>query len=64
MNERTLFIIKILFLSTLISVVIKYGGRFLPIPPTTLTALILVLLPTIIIAFALIWRNSQSSSSV
>jgi glucose-6-phosphate-specific signal transduction histidine kinase len=54
------FIIKVFALSTLISIAIKYGGSYLPIAETNTTALIVVLLPSILMAIALGWQSRQS----
>jgi hypothetical protein len=52
---------KLLVVSTGISVAVKYGGGYLPIAATNLTALILVLSPTILLALALGWRWQNHS---
>ncbi|NJP10645.1 MAG: hypothetical protein HC866_15195 [Leptolyngbyaceae cyanobacterium RU_5_1] len=56
------FILKILVLSGLISIAIKYGGPLLPISGTPAIALIAVLSPTILMAIALGWRWQQVRS--
>ncbi|MBE9191832.1 hypothetical protein IQ230_16035 [Gloeocapsopsis crepidinum LEGE 06123] len=61
--NQTGFIFKVLLLSTVMSVLIKYGGAYLPILPTTITALIVVLLPSIVMAIALFQRFQQHSES-
>ncbi|HEY9825732.1 MAG TPA: hypothetical protein V6D19_09815 [Stenomitos sp.] len=53
MSAPISFIFKLLMLSTLVSVAIKTLGPRLPIPATSPVALILVLLPTLIMAIAL-----------
>lgn len=50
------FVLKVLLLSTVISILIKYGGASLNLPGTSETALGLVLLPTVVMAIALGWR--------
>jgi membrane protein implicated in regulation of membrane protease activity len=57
------FIPKVLALSLLISIAIKYGAPVLPIPGTTTTALIAVFSPTILIAIALVWRWQHNQAS-
>jgi len=50
------FILKVLGISTVLSIAIKYGGPWLPVtgnPPTVLTA---VLLPSVVMAIGLGWR--------
>jgi len=54
------FIIKVFALSALISVAIKYGAPYLAISETNTTALIVVVLPSILMAIALGWRSRQS----
>ena len=56
MNTQTGFIFKIFLVSTILSVLIKYGGESIPIEPTTTTAITLVLLPSIAIGFVLGWQ--------
>ncbi|PIG94612.1 hypothetical protein [Gloeocapsopsis sp. IPPAS B-1203] len=60
--NQTGFIFKVLLLSAFISVLIKYGGLYLPLSPTSTTALIVVLLPSIFMAIALFQRFQQQSS--
>jgi len=62
MSTKTGFIFKVLILSTVLSILIKYGGRYLNIPPTSQIALFLVLLPSVILAIALRWRQQQQTS--
>ena len=56
MENNLGFVVKLLVLSGLLSVIIKYLGPNLSIPATDINALIIVLLPTIIMAIALFWR--------
>jgi hypothetical protein len=49
-------VLKLLLLSALLSLLIKYVGPSLSIPVTATNALIIVLLPIVIIAIALLWR--------
>jgi len=55
------FILKVLLFSTVISILIKYGGASLNLPATSGTAIGLVLLPTIVMAIALSWRAYNDS---
>lgn len=59
MNDTVAFVVKILICSTVLSVVIKYGGQLLPISPTVVIAIAAILLPSIIVAVALGWRSQQ-----
>ncbi|WP_414755978.1 hypothetical protein [Anabaena sp. CCY 9910] len=56
MENQLSFVLKLLIISALISVSIKYVAPMWPIPATATNALILVLSPTIILAIALFWR--------
>lgn len=47
---------KLLVLSGLLSLLVKYAAPSFLIPATDINALIIVLLPTIIVAIALLWR--------
>lgn len=49
-------IFKVLLVSGLISAAIKLGGAMLPLTPSNETALLLVLLPSVLMAIALGWR--------
>ncbi len=59
MNDTVAFVVKILICSTVLSVVIKYGGQLLPISPTVAIAIAAILLPSIIVAVVLSWRSQQ-----
>ncbi|MEM7590121.1 MAG: hypothetical protein AAF383_01125 [Cyanobacteria bacterium P01_A01_bin.83] len=50
------FVLKILLLSTGLSFLVKYGGQYLALSPTTNTALLIVLMPSIVIGLILGWR--------
>ncbi|MDJ0775432.1 MAG: hypothetical protein QNJ49_18700 [Mastigocoleus sp. MO_167.B18] len=52
-------IIKVFLLSLVISLLIKDILPNFSIPATTTTALIIVLLPTIVLAFILLWRMQR-----
>ncbi|MEA5513200.1 hypothetical protein [Nodularia sp. UHCC 0506] len=56
MKNNLGFVVKLLVLSGLLSVFIKYAGPNLPIAATNVNALIIVLLPNLMIAIALLWR--------
>jgi hypothetical protein len=61
MNDRLSFILKVLFASTILSAVIKYGGRLLSIPPTPFNAIVAISLPTLILSIILAWRTFTAS---
>ena len=61
MNTQVGFIFKILLVSTLLSILIKYGGEYVPIQPTTTTAMIIVLFPSVAIGFLLGWQYLKIS---
>ncbi|MEH2057323.1 MAG: hypothetical protein V7K97_14420 [Nostoc sp.] len=56
MENQVGLVLKLLLLSTLLSLLIKYAAPSLSIPATATNALIIVLLPIVIIAIALLWR--------
>nr|WP_081462784.1 hypothetical protein [Trichormus azollae] len=56
MKNQLFLLIKLLLLSTLISVLIKYVGPMFLIPLTSTNALILIMLPTIIMITVLLSR--------
>ena len=62
MNDKAELISKILFFSTLISILIKYGGRLVYLPPTNNIALLIVLSPSLVLALTLIWRSQKQQS--
>ena len=56
------FILKLLALSALVSVAIKYLGPQVSIAATDINALVIVLLPTVIMAIALFWRFQSAQN--
>ena len=54
------FIVKVFLLSALISVAIKYGAPYLAVSETNTTVLIVVVLPSILMAIALGWRSRHA----
>jgi hypothetical protein len=52
-------ILRVIILSTIISIAIKFGAPQLAIPATTTTATIGVFLPVLLIAIILGWRQLQ-----
>ncbi len=63
MESQTGFIFKILLVSTILSILIKYGGRYLPIQPTVTVAAIAVLSPALIIGFILGWQYFKQAET-
>jgi type IV secretory pathway TrbL component len=61
MNSQAIFIFKILLLSTGLSLLVKYGGGYLELQPTTITALTIVLMPSLVLGLILGWRYYQTS---
>lgn len=63
MNTQAGFILKVVFLSAILSFLIKYGGKFIPITDRTFDALLLVLLPTLCMSLILGWRWQQQKQA-
>ncbi|MFB2772900.1 hypothetical protein ACE1AT_27055 [Pelatocladus sp. BLCC-F211] len=63
MKNQLGFLLKVFLLSAVISLLIKYAGPFLFIPATSINALIIVLLPTVMMAIALLWRFQTHKQS-
>jgi hypothetical protein len=57
MGNQTQFILKVLAGSALGAILIKYVGPNLKLSGTSTNALILVFLPSIVLAIALLWRS-------
>jgi hypothetical protein len=57
MNNPSLFILKLIILSALLSILIKYGGPLLSIPVQY--SLMIVLAPSLILALIFGWRLSH-----
>ena len=64
MNNKIIFILKVLILSAGLSLLIKYGGPYLSISSTATNALIAVLIPPIILGILLGWGLSQLVKNV
>ncbi len=60
MKNQFIFIFKLLLLSTVISLGIKYLAPSLSIQETAINALIIVLLPNVIMATILVWQLSKN----
>lgn len=63
MENQLGFVLKLLLLSALVSVFIKYVAPNFSISATTTNALIIVLLPIAIVAIALLWRFQAQKQS-
>ena len=57
MKSQILFIVKLLIVSAVLSVAIKFAP--ISIPPTATNALIAVLLPTIVMTVTFLWRYAN-----
>ncbi|MBE9209636.1 hypothetical protein IQ244_24690 [Nostoc sp. LEGE 06077] len=64
MENQLSFIVKLLVLSALISLLIKYVLPSVALPATATNALILVLLPSMIMAIALFWRFQTQKTNL
>ena len=64
MNNSVGFIVKVLLLSTVLSILIKHSDRLVFIPPTSLNAAIFVFLLVLILVLLLIWRSRSSTMVV
>ena len=64
MKSQAGFILKVLLLSAALSVLIKYSSELLPMRATSALALIIVLMPSFILALALGWRASYNNRQI
>jgi hypothetical protein len=64
MENQTGFVLKVFLLSAVLSAMIKYVGPYLNIPAESQIVLIIVLLPSLVLAIALWWRNQQQQNSI
>lgn len=62
--KQTGFILKVLLISAGLSILIKYGGPILSIPATPTNALLMVLVPTLLVAIALWLRTLQQGQQM
>ncbi|WP_341525770.1 hypothetical protein WKK05_24780 [Nostoc sp. UHCC 0302] len=63
MENQLGFVFKLLLLSALLSLLIKYAAPSLAIAATATNALIIVLLPPAIMAIALLWRFQRQNQN-
>jgi hypothetical protein len=61
---QTGFIVKVLVLSAVLSILIKYSDAVVKIAATPVNVLTLVLLPTGMMAIALLWRAWQQQQQI
>jgi membrane protein implicated in regulation of membrane protease activity len=61
MRNKVIAIVKILILSTALSVFIKYGGQMVAIAPTQIDVLLGVFSPAIVMAILLGWRAKNKT---
>lgn len=61
LRENLGFVLKVIVASTLMSVAIRVWGPAVPIAPTSLNALILVLLPTTVLLILFGWLSLMRS---
>jgi membrane protein implicated in regulation of membrane protease activity len=64
MENKTEFILKVFILSAILSAIIKYVCPYFNVPAASEIALIVVFLPSILLAIALWWRYQQQQNSV
>lgn len=62
MENKTEFILKVFILSAVLSLIIKYVCPSLNVTAESGLALIIVLLPSIVLAIALWWRYQQQQT--
>ncbi|KAF3891210.1 MULTISPECIES: hypothetical protein [Nostocales] len=60
MQNQLGFVFKVFFFSALLSVLIKYAPGSPLIPATVTNALIIVFLPSVIMAGLLLWKQKQN----
>ncbi|WP_245927503.1 hypothetical protein [Aphanothece hegewaldii] len=59
MNDRLSFVLKILIASAILSYLVKYGGRLLPLEPNLINALLGISVPPTMMGLALWWREKS-----
>lgn len=61
-SNQIIFIFKVVFVSTLFSFLVKYGGRLLTIKPNNFLVIIIVLLPSFVLGLILGFRSLKKQS--
>jgi uncharacterized membrane protein YagU involved in acid resistance len=64
MSNQSGFVIKIGLLSGFLSILVKYAGRGLPIPPHSPVVLTMVLLPALVVGLLLWWRGKKQTTTI
>jgi type III secretory pathway component EscS len=59
MNHQLNFIVKILIVSAILSLLVKYGGPVLPLEPSSFNAFFGIFVPPTIMGLALWWRENS-----
>jgi hypothetical protein len=59
MYSQIRFVIKVLIISTVLSVAIVYVGPVLAIAPTQFNALLAIIIPVMLVIAALLWRSRE-----
>lgn len=59
--NQLVFVLELLIVSVVFSYLIKYGGRYLSISATSSNVLIIVVVPAIVMAIALLTRYTLAS---
>ncbi|MFB2896339.1 hypothetical protein ACE1CI_25805 [Aerosakkonemataceae cyanobacterium BLCC-F50] len=62
MENQTEFLLKVFILSAVLSAIIKFVCPYFNVPAETQIVLIIVLLPTVVLAIALWWRYQQQQT--
>jgi hypothetical protein len=62
MDSNAIYILKVFIVSGGLAVAIKHAVPFLSVSPSTAIVLTLVLLPSVMLAIALVWRAQQQLS--
>lgn len=57
MIDNTLYIVKILGISLILSFLVKYGGQWLNPDPTVAAAIAGVIVPSVVLGLVLAWRG-------
>jgi len=59
MDSQLGFLLKVFIGSALLSAVVKYGGRLVPIAPSNLNAAIAITLPSAVFLVVFWWRRQH-----
>lgn len=63
MKQQISFVFKIAIASLVISVIVKYGGRILPLKGNDLTALMIVMLPSVVLGSLFALRTKDRDTN-